>query len=153
MNRTDMLISVIESERIDLILGMITDRTFNINALASWGDLPLNVAIIMGNMEIVEMLLRNGADPNLMHKEKSPLQTAIGLERFEIALFLVMQQITPINPDARFDNETLTPLMMAADNHRMDLILALLEAGANRDLTDKFGCMAADRMPNQMLTC
>ena len=100
----------------------------------------LNLAISMGSPKCVEILLKNGADPNFVDtKGKTPLMYA-ALTSFEILEILLKYGADPNISDF----EGRTPLMLASlDSDAEDgIVETLLEYGADPDKQDDKGYTA-----------
>lgn len=92
------------------------------------GMTPVMQAASFGDIEMLEMLLRSGADP---HKRgagsRTALQYAAEKNRIEVAKALLEAGVDVDGADA----SGLTPLIMAADRNFTDLAIVLMDAGAN----------------------
>ena len=84
-----MHFAIIEGDA-KLLKSVIEGSKVNINYLRPPGNAALHQACISGNLEIVELLVKNGANINLRdHRDLSPLQIANIYGYFEIAEFLI----------------------------------------------------------------
>lgn len=84
-----MNFAIIEGD-IRLLKSILDSSTININYLRPPGTTPLHQACIEGNLDIVELLVRRGANIHLRdHRDLSPLQLANLYGHFEIAEFLI----------------------------------------------------------------
>ena len=72
------LIQAIESSNIKKIKESLERDTSDINKLNEKGLSPLHIAVINGNLEIIKLLLKYGADPNIssLKKSQTPLHLA-----------------------------------------------------------------------------
>ena len=72
------LINSIECNNIKKIIEYLEKDKVNINKLNEKGLSPLHIAVINGNLEIINILLKNGADPNIksLNKKQTPLHLA-----------------------------------------------------------------------------
>ncbi|XP_014223285.1 ankyrin-1-like [Trichogramma pretiosum] len=113
-------------------------RPLHINAKKKYGDTPLLIAAMNNRHEVVEFLLRRGADPNAANDQK---QTSVHhLCKFDYmpqlysrarALFEICAEIgQPVKIDAK-DNLDRTPLQWAVANHSPMMVDLLLDRGAN----------------------
>lgn len=100
-----------------------------INQHDSAGNAPLHNAIERGQIDMVERLLQQGADPNLLTKHGSmkytPLHLAITNGQLEILEILLSTPGIDVNkPDHLGD----TPLIAAVINRRADMVQHLVAA-------------------------
>lgn len=152
---------------------VLSTNTININDIVD-GMTPIMLAASRGNVEIIDLLYTQGADPNKRGSmQRTALQYAAEKNHIEAAKRLLAYGA---DIDA-YDNGHLTPLVMAANRGYTDLgllfiekgadvniqhiegwtalidatakndvklVKALLEAGANKDLKAKNGLKAID---------
>lgn len=76
IQQIDELTDAIKTENVEKVKRAIKNGA-HINELDSRGELPLIVAINLGNYEIIKLLLKNGADPNYKYSSDRPLDFAI----------------------------------------------------------------------------
>ncbi|KAL7296283.1 hypothetical protein TKK_0010518 [Trichogramma kaykai] len=103
------------------------------------GDSPLHLALTNANKEVVELLLRNGADPNSTNKDGStPLHIICKIEssnmddRADLFFKIVDEQHLPVQIDTR-DKLDRTSLQWAVASILPNVVDLLLDRGA--DLT------------------
>ncbi|CAB0038598.1 unnamed protein product [Trichogramma brassicae] len=112
-----------------------------IDARDNEGSTPLHLATSCGNEELVERLLRRGADPTLANAEgRTPLhyvaERSRGVERFFRA---IEDTWHTVQIDAR-DSEGDTPLLLALKGgHDVQNVRGLLRRGADPSLANKDG--------------
>lgn len=113
----------------------------NINCIDKEGQRPLSIASSLGYEKIVEMLLENGANPDIADTDSyAPLHFASLNQNKEIVALLLKQNA---NPDIMTQYQ-YTPLHFAACNGNIDIVRLLLEYGANRLLATPYGETALD---------
>ncbi|XP_028252973.1 ankyrin repeat and SOCS box protein 2 [Parambassis ranga] len=109
--------------------GMINKRTAR-------GESPLLVAISRDQLQCVEVLLENGADPDIMnHEKETPLYKAC--ERNSAAMVAVL-----LNHGAAVNTRCIqgwTALQESVVRNNVEICEMLLKAGAKLSLTNKFG--------------
>ncbi|XP_023316706.1 uncharacterized protein LOC111694124 [Trichogramma pretiosum] len=113
-----------------------------LDARDNLGDTPLHLALKHRHMEVAEVLLREGASPNLPNDEgHTPLHiicqsddryTLLFVDRGEAETFLkVTEELNqPVQVDAR-DKLGRTPLQLAVANLRPHAVESLLDRGAD----------------------
>lgn len=93
-------------------------------------------------LEIVKLLVENGADVNAKNKkELTPLMEAVKVKNPAYAIYLVEKGA---NINDQESSEGKTPLIFAAMFDRVELIKFLLEKGADKTLRTKDGQTALD---------
>ena len=72
------LINLIECNNITQLIESLENDSSHINNLNQKGLSPIHIAVINGNLEIIKILLKYGADPNIktLHKNQTPLHLA-----------------------------------------------------------------------------
>ena len=84
-----MNFAIIECD-VELLKSILSSSRANVNYLRPPGIAPLHQACMSGSLEIVELLVRNGANIHLRdYKELTPLQLANCYGHFEIAEYLL----------------------------------------------------------------
>ncbi|KAL4485041.1 hypothetical protein ABPG72_014561 [Tetrahymena utriculariae] len=100
------------------------------------GWAPLYKAVLYGDIQIVEFLLQNGADPNVKNKlEDTPLHLCIENNYFEIFSNLLQYKADPNIKGP----EGLSPLHIACFHQKEQFILKLLAFGADIDIKTSIG--------------
>jgi ankyrin repeat protein len=108
------------------------------------GQSPLQTAINEQNHQAVELLLEKGADPNIVGNfDWRPLHFAITKNAADPQIIRLL-----IEHGAEIDSRTsllVTPLHRAAGFCKLAAVKMLLQMGADRNLTEKYGQTAEQR--------
>jgi ankyrin repeat protein len=115
-----------------------------INDFSEDGFTPLSLASYFGNEEITNLLLLNGADPNIPSKNGYnvyPLHSAVAAN-FTMIAKMLLEAGADINV-AQMSGAT--PLHSAANNGNIELLIVLLEAGADVNAKMEDGKTPADK--------
>lgn len=101
------------------------------------GATPLHHAADRGDANLVKFLLDSGANPNRVDISGcTPLWQAIYKRNYEIAFQILGNSQT--DPDAG-DHGRRSPLMLAAENGKWELVTRLVERGARIHTVDSRG--------------
>ncbi|CAB0033718.1 unnamed protein product [Trichogramma brassicae] len=119
------------------------NQLVSLNALTKSGQAPLHMALLYGRRNLFQLLLINGADPNLADTER---QTALHFisQRFDCTdfaelFFKIMDDMwQTVRVDAR-DKLGQTPLHLAVLHDNKSATEVLLRRGANPNLTNAEG--------------
>jgi hypothetical protein len=113
-------------------------------------DVPLlDIAVANGQLEMVEFLLKNKANPNQSdYSGETPLQWVVGRikndvpveQRLKILKVLIASGADPNRKDS--DHYGYTPLIHAAEFGELEMVKALLAAGAHVNATNNEGITA-----------
>jgi hypothetical protein len=115
----------------------------NIDASDADGSWPLAIAARHGHTNVAELLLRHGADPNLIDQNTglTPLKLAASWGREEAARLLIEH-----GADANFQgpmnnkwNKGWSPLQHAASGEHVEVVNVLLDMDANPNLQNAIG--------------
>jgi ankyrin repeat protein len=111
------------------------DQLFN--APGPDGQLPIHSAVESGNLEVLDLLLDNGADPDVEGKDgRPPLHYAIVSGTEMMVSRLLRSQAA--NLDKEYAGEQ-TALGLAVSHRQLGIVKLLLEHGARPDIPSKFG--------------
>lgn len=101
------------------------------------GDSAMSLAAQMVDLSFVDVLLQNRGNVNVVNRltKTTPLFNAIDAHRLENVQFLVQHGA---NIDAKEEHQE-TPIHVAGEANQYDIILFLLNAGANPKATNVWG--------------
>ncbi|KAL8343422.1 hypothetical protein RB598_004658 [Gaeumannomyces tritici] len=113
----------------DIVSDLLTRREAgDCDAQDSHRQTPLMWAAILGNLEIAQMLLRAGADPNLKDKDgRTPLSLAAENGFTDVVKELLKEERLTMGGDSQRDEVGRLPLSWAARNGHVDVVRVLLE--------------------------
>lgn len=114
----------------DGIKAFLSKNPESIDLFSADGFTALGLAAYFGHFEIVKVLLRHGADPNIPSNNSfqvTPLHSACAISHYEIAKLLI-QNKADVNAKQQ---KGVTPLHSAAHNGHRDLVRLLIENGAD----------------------
>lgn len=103
---------------------------------------PLLTAVRLNQVDIVRLLLMNGANPNTNVGGEYPLQVSFDYKFYDITSLLFQ---AGADPNLNYARET--PLLVAIANTKIELMTdfqIICRAGADPDIRDKFGECALD---------
>lgn len=104
---------------INFIIHSFLEKGLNIDSSNTYGETPLHWACKEGTPQIVELLLKYGADPSVVDGEGStPLHWAVDYDLIEIAQVLINHGA---NTNAR-NHDNLTPLLVSIQNESINCI-------------------------------
>ncbi len=122
---------------------MLDQKPEVINELSTHGFYPLGIAAHFGKEDIVRILLRNHANPNAYSQngfQSYPIHAALLNQHDTIAKMLI-EAGAEVNV---VQNSRISPLHIAAQQGNIDLIIILLENGANIQIQNDQGKTASD---------
>lgn len=132
---SSIILQAIKDKKIDIVKAFLNEG-FEVNqAYAHQKIYLLHFAIEHGNMEIVNLLLEKGANPNLFQDGKTALMYAIKLRNREILSLLLNQAVNVNLPNHRKQ----TALYYVAKYGDEATAKVLLDAGADLDAVDQAG--------------
>lgn len=99
------------------------------------GNTALALATFSGQLDVMNVLLSNGADQNATNSNGyTPLAIAVRKGNFEAAKMLLEFEADPNIPD----QEGRTPIFSACRENRLDLVKLLVEHNAAVEIADKY---------------
>jgi hypothetical protein len=119
-------IMAIKTGDIELLKSYL-DKHPDLNCEFSNGKTGLYYAIVYDQFKISEILLKRGADPNLIVSDCSTLKWAIKYNRGRIARLLIEYGADVNKPDKKLD----TPLIYAAELDNLEICKILIDRGAD----------------------
>ncbi|NOT39900.1 MAG: ankyrin repeat domain-containing protein [Alphaproteobacteria bacterium] len=135
------IVEAIKEDSLDATKKAIIDGA-SVHSRAADGTPVILLAVGERNIEIVKLLVENGARPDDRSKkdETSPLTLASANGDLEIVIYLLDRKADVDLPGALRE----TALIKATRAHHNDVIRLLLERGANTDDTDSAGATALE---------
>ena len=129
------LIRAIRRRNIDTVTQILSTGVVDINQ-PEFDVTPLILAIRIGNIDIVRLLLQNGANPNyvvvmISGRRNTALNEAITVNNIEIATLLLENGADPTGPCVRDWAGELTPLNRAIELNNIEMLRLLLQNGAD----------------------
>ena len=120
---------------LDLVSHLISKHPQDVNAYGGYYVRPLVAALAGGHFQTADILLHNGADPDVRdYSGKNPLHAAADSGNFEVVRTLIESRANPAYINARDGGLGWTPLHWAADGRYFkdgSLLRILLEHGAD----------------------
>lgn len=135
------------AEAVKVVLEATADKKAFVNRPQPTGLSALHRAAQQGHLELLNLLLANGADPNIKHKDgKQPLHDAVFYGRQACAEALISARADIHGKGAR----GRTPLHLATDSvtpfgsqhEKMQVVVMLLRSGVRPDEPDDDGLSA-----------
>ena len=130
-----LLMVAAKSGKPSMVKTLLTARP-RVNARNSFGETALMLAAFGGHLEIVQLLLANGAEVN--QPGWTPLIYSAAQNRMDVAR-LLLKSGAEVNAHS---GSGTTALMMAAREGHMSMVLLLMQHGADLDLKNEDGASA-----------
>lgn len=134
-----MLNLAIKDKSDDVIRYLISNKSTDVDLSNKYGETPLMIASIEGNLPVVKMLVEQ-RKAKIDHIGWTPLHYASSKGQLEVARYLIANGAVI---DSQSPGNT-TPLMMAVHAGNEDLIKLLLDKGADLQLRNNNGFTAID---------
>ena len=126
INQKKTLFKLIRNHNLTSLQELLTLKV-NVHIRDSEGSTPLHLAVELGYLNIVKLLVQNGANIGAKkYLSETPLQTAVINDRYEISEYL-LENGAEVNSD---DFNYYGPLMLAVMDCRVDMVKLLLSYGA-----------------------
>uniref|UniRef100_A0ABD2VY84 Uncharacterized protein n=1 Tax=Trichogramma kaykai TaxID=54128 RepID=A0ABD2VY84_9HYME len=148
VQRTPPLMIVCKADRdyytLAKMLLDLSKEPLQVNRPDKSGNTPLHVAVSSGRRNLAQLLLRNGANPNVANaRGATPLHLVCQgySDDYNLAKMLFdlsNERFKPLRVDAR-DKFRKTPLNLATTHDHRNLVLCLLRKGTNPNLADEDG--------------
>ncbi|KAM0350446.1 hypothetical protein ACHAP4_010013 [Fusarium culmorum] len=120
-------------------LKIVLDHGFSPNIYTSGGDTALRCAAYYGRMDICELLLKSGADPDLTPEGAvtTPLIQAVTRGDLDMVKLLIKYKVTIDNRETSVWSRT--PMHIAVDSKKPAIVQYLLAQGADPNVRDSEG--------------
>ena len=106
-------------------------RNKKINKDKKYTERILDQAVRIGNLDIVNALLDNGAKIN--NKKFSPLLSALNSKNFDIAKILILR-----GADPNLESNDSNPLILACETGNLEIVKLLVQKGARVNCKNKY---------------
>ena len=145
---------VVSSNSAKSVVDILLENKADVNLLNNSGETPMYRAASSGLLDVVSKMLQvYGGNPNKGTRDKSPLVAACHTQSVELVDTLLKHGADPDLTGMSCDSDsksTTFPLFVAVDKGNSDIVLALLNAGANANATTVEGksivCLAAETL-------
>jgi len=144
--------TVVASSDAKSVIDVLLENKADVNICSNSGETPLYRAASRGLLDIVSTMLQvSGGNPNTGSPDKRPLAAACLTQNVELVDVLLKHGADPNVASTSCDLDSYDmPLFIAADTGNSDIILSLLNAGANVNAVNKEGtsavCLATESL-------
>ena len=123
INQKKLLFEAIESHDVKSLEELLKIK-LDLNIQDEYGFHPLHIAVNLGYLDIVKILVRNGANVNITFylDQETPIKTAVSNGHYDISKYL-LENGAEVNSD---DFNYYGPLMLAVMDCRVDMVKLLL---------------------------
>lgn len=134
---SETLCTMLRAGRREVAIALISEADCDLNHRSNSGQTPLHIAPEAMLHGVTALLLVKGADPNARDDlGRTPLMTAARTGDLKSVQHLLKHRA---DPNLATDKARWTALMWAARRGQLDIITALLEAGADAAMVDAKG--------------
>lgn len=123
----------------NIINYLIKIKRVDINEIDNEGNTPLIIAFEMYNLEAAEILLDNGADPNIKNNDGKSALHFVMKYSFLPNIYLLHHLLNAGANVNEIDNEGNSPLIVALSNTNFKFAKILFDHGANPTIKNKNG--------------
>ena len=124
-SKSFLIRAAVKSQQIE-ILQYLINQNCDINEFSETLSPALFAAVNMNSPQLVEILLKNGADPTILHREQTVLSYATKYEQLEV-FKLLLKYGAPVSTY----EPSLPPLIAALKAQNLEAIALLLQNGAD----------------------
>ena len=129
----------------------LSEEETDIDRKDIWGNTALLECVAYGSNEVLDMLVRNGANVNVTDDVgNTPLHIAVKCQQAMIVKSLIEYGA---NIDAQDFIQKATPLMLAIMTRNSNIVSALFENGCNMLLEDSDSLTACEYICNHPTSC
>ena len=135
------------------ILDILLENKADVNLVNGSGETPMYRAASRGLLDVVSKMLQvYGGNPNIGTRDKSPLVAACHSQNLELVDMLLKHGANPdlTGMSCDSDSKSALPLLVAVDKGNSDILMSLLNAGANASALNDEGksivCLAAETL-------
>ena len=135
----------VEHNQIDILKVMLGEKKFEVNARNKDGHTPLQLAVVKGYKLMIDILIKHGADVEVVdHKKRNLLHLALLHQQTDTAMYLV-EMGGDIDQQ---DEEGSTCLHLAIESNYIRLVRLLINSGCNARIADH-----DDYLPIHVMVC
>ena len=133
------------------VIEFLIDRGLSVNAQEKTHETPLHKACMrtVNSVEIAEVFINHGADVNSTGFYRTPLHIAVILENIPLVRLLLEQSSTDVDKLSTDLDDCNTALHHACRLNNIDIVEMLLQAGANKNICNKFNQLPTELTTNE----
>jgi len=134
-----ILMHAVSQGDIEQAQSMIVEGGADVNCINTLGETACHYAALRGSVQLLEVLLAYGADPNVNSKKQYGASTPI-LMATKQGHIQVVETLLRHNADCNLpDSQGFTPLHIAAREGKLDIAKLLISHGSNLEAPDNMG--------------